>query len=221
MEFGRQELNFNAAAILAGKRGLASVGFILAIARATGSVLVARTDVEKSSQRVEARPDWARARSSDADASPPARGHTRTWFSPSATIGSERPSTKASRSRTFASLASARRDRVQPLLKDSRTARIWDKVNQCGSDRAGEASVDISAWLHSLGMRRYEPRSTAPWRLPRCRASSAARDRASTAPAPCRCRGFRRRIHPFGGGKGSPTGSGLSFARIAFNASCW
>ena len=51
--------------------------------------------------------------------------------------------------------------RSKSLVKDSRTARIWDKVNQCGSDRAGEASVDISAWLHSLGMRRYEP----PWLL--------------------------------------------------------
>ena len=40
--------------------------------------------------------------------------------------------------------------------RHSRTARIWDNVNQRGSDRAGVASVDISPWLHSLGMQRYE-----------------------------------------------------------------
>jgi hypothetical protein len=29
-------------------------------------------------------------------------------------------------------------------------------VNGRGSERVGEASVDIAAWLHSLGMQQYE-----------------------------------------------------------------
>src|ERR1700736_2901415 len=29
-------------------------------------------------------------------------------------------------------------------------------VNSCGCDRTGEESVDVSAWLHGLGLQRYE-----------------------------------------------------------------
>jgi class 3 adenylate cyclase/predicted ATPase len=38
----------------------------------------------------------------------------------------------------------------------SRTATIWGTVSSRGGDRGGEASVDIAAWLHSLGMQQYE-----------------------------------------------------------------
>jgi hypothetical protein len=114
IEFGKHTLNFKAVAISSGSEGGASAGSILAIARATASVVVARTDTEKSSHRAEAIPGRMSARANEADASPPAKGHTRTRPSSLATIGSEQPSTKASRSRTFARLAAARRESAQP-----------------------------------------------------------------------------------------------------------
>ena len=38
----------------------------------------------------------------------------------------------------------------------SRATRNPVKVKGAGSDRGGKASVDIAAWLHSLGMQQYE-----------------------------------------------------------------
>jgi hypothetical protein len=114
IEFGKHTLNFKAAAISSGSEGRTSAGFSSAIARATVSVLVARTDTEKSSHRAGARPGRVSACANDADKSPPAKGHIRTRPSLLATIGSEQPSTKTNRSRTFASLAAARRESAQP-----------------------------------------------------------------------------------------------------------
>src|SRR6516165_2749912 len=36
-------------------------------------------------------------------------------------------------------------------------AVVCAKVNDSGSDRVGEASVDIAAWLRGLGLEQYEP----------------------------------------------------------------
>jgi class 3 adenylate cyclase len=38
----------------------------------------------------------------------------------------------------------------------SRPAIIWGKVNERGGSCPGEASVDITAWLHGLGLQQYE-----------------------------------------------------------------
>jgi len=40
--------------------------------------------------------------------------------------------------------------------RSSRAACNPGKVIGRGGDRGGEASVDIAAWLHSLGMQQYE-----------------------------------------------------------------
>jgi hypothetical protein len=54
IESGKHRLNFRAVSISSGSEGQASAGLISAIARATVSVLVARTNTEKSSHRAEA-----------------------------------------------------------------------------------------------------------------------------------------------------------------------
>ena len=41
--------------------------------------------------------------------------------------------------------------------EDSRAPTIRGTITLRGSDRVGEASVDIAAWLHGLGLKQYEP----------------------------------------------------------------
>jgi hypothetical protein len=181
IEFGKHRLNFKAVAISSGSEGRASAGFISAIAWATVSVLVARTDAEKSSHRADARPGRMSARANDADASPPAKGHTRTRPSLSATIGSEKPSTKDSRSRTFASLAPARRESAQPGIAPATIrSAAWevraDKVRPLPSHR----DLPPPSAGTTETRRRGQSTSTTSQLLPR-----------ATAPAE-RCLGFVR-----------------------------